>query len=146
VLHCLTYPDNPSGHAIGEMTMRDAMELVGYFHAHALRVLPLIGQDTPAGRGNLVGRVATILQHEGGAGVLKSVIGDRLGRNYSAGEIDSALAQLAAQGLVEAERFPPGPRGGRPAEAWRWIVQTENEETRKRENLSRDAEVVEWTA
>jgi len=136
VLHCLTYPDDPAAYRISRLTMRDAIELVEYFRAHARRVLPLIGQAAPAGRDNLVGKVAAILERSNGTWVFRSAIRDALHRNPSSEEIGSALAQLETQGLAERGMIRTSAGAGRPAEAWRSTVfpRPSDAETRERGN------------
>ncbi len=143
ILHCLTYPEAPAGRRVSAATMGAALELVEYFRAHALRVLPKLGQhDAPAAE-SLVGKVAAILDAAHGAWVSKSAIRDALHRNPDAGAVGEALARLAEQGRAE-RRVNREAGAGRPPEEWRSLVDAQTRERENAESSPGDDEVLEW--
>ncbi len=112
VLHALHHPDDPAARPVAAETMAAAVELVGYFLGHAHRVLLELGD------GVLARRVLEALAAAGGQ-LSRTRIHEELGRHVRAADLQAVRDFLAAQGAIEIVTLDPGPRGGRPVEAWR---------------------------
>jgi len=111
VLHCLTYPHNPTGEAMGEATMEAAIGLANYFTAHAHRTYLEFGE------GALARRALEALGAEGELTLTQ--LYEALGRHVKASELQGVRAFLLSQGLIEVDRTSPSPQGERPVEVWR---------------------------
>ena len=115
VLHCLADPGAKSA-VLDQATMEGALELAGYFRAHARRVLPAFGA-VPSGN-PLARRVLSALEDAGGL-VTTTEIHHRLGNGANAAELRAILKGLEVDGVVESNtvRGRPGP----PATEWRLV-------------------------
>lgn len=131
VLAALHHPDEPR-RSVDAGTVRDAIAVVEYLRGHLPTVLPAFTTTavTISGAG-LDARVARVLVGAEGAWVARRALHDGLGRNVAAGDLDGALEQLEADGLVERRTVETG---ARPREEARWVERTAertNEQTNK---------------
>lgn len=135
VLHCLTYPGDPSGFAVTDATMDDAIDVVEYFRAHAHRVLPWFGSSAPQQEVGLRERVHRQLERVGGDWINQSDIAAKLGGHVPAVDLETVLNSLESDGVAEHRTGGTGPHGGRPPTRWRV-------KTQERENSENDWETL----
>ncbi|MDR7400475.1 MAG: DUF3987 domain-containing protein, partial [Armatimonadota bacterium] len=112
VLHCLHHPEDPTAHPVAAETVAAAVELTEYFLGHARRVLLEFGD------GALARKVLGALVAAGGQLSLSQLYAE-LGGHVRAPDLRAVRDFLVAQGAIEVVPLEPGPRGGRPSEAWR---------------------------
>jgi hypothetical protein len=112
VLHCLEDADCRQGQLSGA-TLADALDLVEYFTGHARLVLPAF---TGVASRTLASRLLAILA-DVSDWVPRRRLHKQLNGHVSADLLDAALAELAANGLVEKREDRA--TGGRPAQEWR---------------------------
>ena len=117
VLHCLRHPDDHD-RRVNEGTVLDAIAVVEYFQAHLARILPAFGAAAPAKGAGLAGRVARVLQRDGGDWVARTELHRSLGGVGAAADLTTALQDLADEGLAEGRSVDTG---ARQREEWRWL-------------------------
>jgi len=123
ILHCLTHRKQPTRHAVSLNTMTGAIELAEYFRSHAHRVLPKFNDTNVITAAGLHSRVLRILHRNLGSWISRTTIYRELGSHTPAVEIESVLASMLEQGIVETQVESSGERGGRPSEQWRVVTQ-----------------------
>lgn len=134
ILHALHHPDDPAARPVAAETMAAAVELVRYFGGHAHRVLLELGD------GALARKVLEALAAAGGQLSLTR-IHEELGRHVRATDLQAVRDFLVAQGAIETVTLDPGPRGGRPGEAWRLVLESTGscEKTEKTPPITRES-------
>lgn len=141
VLHCLAVPEDPAATPLATETMTAAIELVGYFVAHAHRALTAfgaVGADRPP-LGPLATRVLNALEREGSTStsgwVARSRLHGLLGGHVAADALAAALTELEQAGRAERrstrdkENVP-----GRTREEWRAVPDGEDIRERNEQN------------
>ena len=137
ILHCLTYPDDPTSRSISDDTMADAIDITEYYRHNANLVVEAFGAPIGNASVGLTDRILRFLRAnraDGDGWVTRTAINDHLGGKVLRSDISPALAASAAAGQAEMRRRPPpGGKGGRPTEEWR-ILETDSGKTEKRKN------------
>lgn len=87
--------------------LRDAIDLMAYFEAHARRLLVHFGTATAAAETGVAARARAALERRGGW-LSRTELWAALGRNGTAEELDAALAALLAAGAIEAREVATG--------------------------------------
>jgi len=134
ILHCLTHHHDPSAVPLSAETMSDAIRLIEYFRAHALKVVGHVEQSksTRQQSGMHLSPKDRVLQLVCGSDekrATRTQISKELGGNRSTEELDAIRDELQTLHLIEVGREAPK-GGGRPAEVW----QCTNGETEERNN------------
>lgn len=118
ILHALAHPDSFEQVAVGEATMRAAIDLAEYFRAHAHRALSRLGVANHGRAAGLAVRTLTRLIDAGADGLTTRELMKALGGHVPTEALRDALAELQDRGQVVVRAVPPGEQGGRPGERW----------------------------
>ncbi len=109
VLHALHHPSDLQ-RQIDVQTISDAIQVIEYFRAHLIRVLPAfaaMGTTRSAGLGT---RVVRILEKANGEWVARRELNRGLGNSVDAADLDDILARLEGEGRVENRTVATGAR------------------------------------
>jgi putative DNA primase/helicase len=110
--------------------MLDAIEVIEYHRAHAIRAYELLGVVANSHPVGLARRILGALERSLGEGVNRRDLHNLLGGHVPADDLSMALDDLRARGLIACERVSTG---GRPAEVYRSITVTGREHTKEYE-------------
>ena len=108
VLHALHHPDPHK--SVDVDTVSDAIQVIEYFRAHLIRVLPrfaALGSTKSAG---LATRILRVLGRANGEWVSRTDLDRGLGKSVSAANIEAVLTLLEGEGKVENQTVATGAR------------------------------------